>query len=66
MLSTLGPSRDRQALHVHSEHLSAQEEDGAARLILGTVRHLPSDCQVGQVVANGCRLDARMRRACSA
>ena len=40
-----------------------RNRNGAERLIPGAGRHVPSDGQVGQVIANRCRLDARMRRA---
>ena len=53
----------RQALHVHAEHLSAQEQR-AQRLILRTRRHVSSYGEMRQEIPDGRRLDALMGAAC--
>jgi hypothetical protein len=65
MSAAFGPHGGRQAFHVHSKHLTAQEQDGAQRLILRAGRDALSHRQMGYIIPHRVRLDARMRHALS-
>jgi len=56
----LGSDGGRQ-VHVESQHLAADEQQGAERLILRTGRDLASNGEVGQAVADAVLVDARVR-----
>lgn len=63
MAPAFGSRRQRQALRFDSEHFTTQEQDRAECLILSAGRDALPHRQVGEIIPNRFRIDARPREA---